>query len=481
MHIIGVILFGRFVFWLLMGAVGAKGSSTATLTQSLLRLMVLGTATYLWLSEDLWLPALILFVCWVIPTAFARYVLVPVGIPYLNIIFLRFVHFGMGQQVGVFYEIWARSRSGWGLSAPSLIMLEREVRASMAFPYEHDGSVRGAAIAALGLLEAHQGNDESARALLRFAMELSWKESSLGTRVYSQGWLLADAWARDDYREVMRLSRRGPVTAQRFFFRSLVQRKLGTGGRMTDFVCRICPYFCANPLAARRLERAVRTSRPLALPERIAGDFAHVQRVTLEALRGKPWQLRRAQVIDLALAWEVTLESGELRDEACSMIGASHLDHTIELAMRSFVSQLEERFVQWCKACTDLDEPIEIRANLVRRAIELIEQDLVERIEVIAEALPLNKSSADREMTTRWRDWATLCSSLEELERLDPTRAEVVTEDVRLPITNHAVWLFNEHHAHFLAGKLFEWLLHRTPRSHEDRKLLAKNLRLAQG
>src|SRR5690606_17382293 len=196
---------------LYLGGYRTSGLLSAHGTLLLGRLLALVLAFGSFVNGESWLAAGVL-AAGVFPRRLALHILVPLGIPHVTYWFYRGVHFGFGKTDAIFYELCARLRLGLALSPAQLQRLEQLLEATMPRLFSEDVKIRGGALTSLAILHALRGERTTARELFLVAQSIPRGVAAPGSRELSQGWLMAEATARGDFSEVLRLRSEGPWT-----------------------------------------------------------------------------------------------------------------------------------------------------------------------------------------------------------------------------------------------------------------------------
>lgn len=178
--------------------------------------------------------------------------------------------------------------------------------------------VRGATLAALGLVAASRGHREEARDLLRSIALLDPRITPAAARRVARDWLAADAAARGDWPEVMRLGEAPGPRSRALRFLSLAARRLaGTGKVPSDRWLRM-----AWILAPRRRATRPLLSLALAAPRQRsdAGSLRAPREGTAlcraaalhaAAMAAPPGSLDAPALRAVGAAWDAALEDPE--------------------------------------------------------------------------------------------------------------------------------------------------------------------------
>lgn len=455
---------------------------------SLGRVMAFVVALVVAVTGHPWLAG-ILFLAGLLPGRFAQHVLVPFGIPHVTYGFFRIVHLGFGRTDALFHELCARLRFGWALSPSALTRLEQRLEHIMPTGYVEDTKIHGAAIASRAILDAAQGQRETARELFLVAQSLPRRICTPGSRSLSQGWLLADATARRDFAEVLRLCGEGPATLQRAYFRYLARRHLGHSLGLGDRLAALCaPAVCRGPLAALRLAmlvRRVQPAGPLPLPSAGASiDFVAAKQALIGAASRPLGSVSRAELRSVGRIWQTLDESDALTDGMAKLAAESGQTKSAFFdagsASRELRDEVVDVFEQLWRHTLPEKIPPDESCPLILEVEDRIEQRATSELERLIARLP---SAEDREVSVEdcWRAWARLRALSRDAIHSLPGRAESILGPLRGPMINWGAWLFNDNGCKVLGFAVFHWWLEHTPESDGNYELLRNNTRLARG
>lgn len=451
------------------------------------RLMVFVVVLVAFGTGHPWLAG-ILILTGLLPGRFAQHVLVPFGVPHVTYGVFRIVHLGFGGTDALFHELCARLRFGWGLSPRSLARLERRLEHIMPTGYVEDTKIHGAAITSRAILDAVQGQRETARELFLVAQSLPRRISPPGSRSLSQGWLLADATARSDFAEVLRLCREGPATLQRAYFRCLARRQLGHPLGLGDRLAALCaPAGCGGPLAAVRLARLVRPvppAGPLPLPSPEAPvDFVAAKQALIGVASRPLGSVSRAELRSVGSIWQMLDESNTLADGVAKLAAESGQTQSAFFdagsASRELLDEVVDVFEQLWRHTLPEAAPPDESCPLILEVEDRIEQRATSELERLIARLP---SAEDPEASVEdcWRAWARVRALSRDAIHSLPGRAESILGPLRDPMINWGAWLFNDNGCKVLGFAVFHWCLEHTPKSDDNYELLKSNTRLAR-
>ena len=463
---------------------GHRTAAVFTARHALLlgRLLALFLALGIYASDQRWLAAGVL-AAGVFPRHFARHGLVPLGVPHLTYWFYRSVHLGFGHADAAFYELCARLRFGLALSPSQIEQLETRLNAAMPRAFSDDLKIRGGALTSYAILHALRGESSSARELFLVAQAIPRGIRAPGSRELSQGWLLAEATARHDFAEVLRLCSEGPRTLQRLFFRYLARQRLGRPLSFTDRLASHCAWAFQRPAAAFKLKQLARRAEHLPpLPH--ASDFASARHALVSAACRPAGSVTRGELRSLAATLDHLEASRELHEAVLSLARAAGHDQTAffdpDRATDEVLSQIEDMFEElWRSSPPEPAPPVET-SNLILQVQDRIERGAVAELERLTAKLPEDPADFPP-LEDCWRDWARLRAVIRDTLYLLPNQREFLLGDLRHRLINYAALLFNDNNSKVLAYDMFSWLLRNSPKTDENYKLMRDNVRLARG
>jgi len=451
------------------------------------RLLAFFVVLVLLIARQPWLAA-ILCIAGLAPGRFARHVLVPLGIPHVTYWFLRSVHLGSGKPDALFLELCSRLRFGRGLSTSALTRLEQRLEHIMPMGYVEDTTKHSVAMVSRAILDAARGQRETARELFLVVQSLPRRLCPRGSRNLSQGWLLADATARRDFAEVLRLCGEGPRTLQRAYFRTLAQRYLGRPLAFGDHLVALCaPVACRGPLAAWRLAKLVRRAAyksppPLPSPE-ASIDLVAAKRALISAASRPVGQVSRAELRSVGRLWHTLDARDAITGGAAEFAALSGQAQSALFDARSASRELLDEVVAtfeelWPHALPD-EVPSDERCPLILEVEDRIEQRAMSKLERLIAQLP---SAADREAPAEacWRAWARLRALSRDTIHVLPGRTESILGPLRRSMINWGAWLYNNNGCKVLGLAVFHWCLEHTPKDNASYELLENNIRLAR-
>jgi len=419
-------------------------------------------------------PVAAFLALWIIPHPLIDHVLVPAGIPHLSYYASRFFFpyslANEGRGRAVFNEIRARLRWDFALDEAGCSELGEAL-----FVGWTDAKVRGGDVAARGMLDALAGNLEAARAWFNLAQSSSYRQADWAVRRYSQAWLLADAARRGAHHEVLRLSRRGPFTIRRLFFRGASARLLRLEGAPSDRKLGLLWLLSPGRRVSQTLLRQAKL-RPV-VPF-VTNPKPDPRRQTVRFARRAPGSISRDELRRLALAWQEQFTRGELTDyietrrqELNGAFSATELGARVE---ESVISMLAD-FWRHSPSEANSNEP---DPSLIVAAKDHLQSELLGELEALCGALDRGDETASDEFEDYWRAWAQIRWLAEEYLDLLPERSSLLFNSVGGQLLNHGAWLCNKARARSLGRDIFRWLHPLAPAESENKAVLTRNLKL---
>jgi hypothetical protein len=402
------------------------------------------------------------------PTPALNHLLVPLGIPGLAFTLTRLVRppqLGFeNPSAAVFYELRARLR--WGF------MLRPEQRRRLGLRLFADASwrARGTSIAARALLDALDGDLDQARAM--FSLAATFEHAPRDVKSYCQAWLMADAAARGDYVELLRVSERGPRTSRARFLGACARRILGFGiaDRRLYWLWLLAP---ARRQGLRLMQLARSTPWPDPAPPLEPGfGPARDALVQLQAAGA----VTREQVTVVAVAWDTLLRSGELEAQLAERL--SKLDSNADPAR--LAGEVEQEVTEllgeaWQRARGPAGPP----PALLLAAIDGVRARLLDELETLVAPLRHGDMRTTDETLEHTRTWAEIRYRSDHYLALFPDEAPTLNDAIGSELWSHAVWLHNRECCYPLSHDLFRWLVAVTPPGDTNLETLRENQQLS--
>ena len=335
--------------------------------------------------------------------------------------------------------------------------------------------VRGATVTARGILDALEGNRDTARELFHVVQGMHFWQAPRSARVYCQAWLLADA------AQPRRLSRSRStfVARTRHVSPRVSARVLAALAGLTEDLVR----FRTRALVARGAGASRRAlpleERPRRSPaRRHRGDR---KRPRLGDGRDRPPGSIAARDGDAGgtLAGGAGLAARSSRatsSPARSWLAATRSKRTSEYRGSRRLSN------RTCRPCSPSSFAIPSQKTRPatnrpssRRAKDALHSELIGELESLAEELPTGNSKKLDGYEHHWRTWAHVRAVAQRYLDTLPERSPAIYDAVGATLRNHGSWLHNHEEAIVLAHDVFRYLLGLVPRKTEDYASLKSN------
>ena len=313
-------------------------------------------------------------------------------------------------------------------------------------------------IVAVGLVSALSGSRAQARALLVIADSKRGVPRSM--RSIARDWLVADSARAGEWRNVVRLGRRGRRSLRwSYVMARLAERMLGD-----PQCCRDWQLWSLFLIAPRRratwplLRRALSTLPPAALgPPR---DFAHAL--------GELAQPRNLTAVRLS----TILEQLEVRLADLDANGAQEVAESLRSHLIALLEPLVERDPELARAESAIMSQV-----IVKRRTALF-ADIEARCREYAERRTARDSL---DSILEWQIWALLRDTAERLMILDPGVTQILFVTVYVRVCNFAVYQVNIQKNAPLAEDMFSWLYRYARPGGDEERNLARNIRATGG
>jgi hypothetical protein len=418
-----------------------------------------------------------------LPWLLIELILIPLHAPYPVYYSTRVLYphavFGEGRGLAVFNELRSRVRWGWGLLQPD--KLARLSRNLVAFDAEgSDRAVAGASLAARAMLDALAGEGERARELFDVVQTMDRWHACRSARVFSQAWLLGDAAGRGAYHDVVRLSRRGPITFRRSFMGAAARRILGHPDAAANW--KLIAWWLLSParihalgLLKLALHAKARAAHSAPEPGLTAAKRCHVELMRLP--RGAA---TRGELAQLAWTWQTVLDSGQIHGiatERRQVLQAAFDPSTIEARFeRQLVNALGELLRNTLPdGASESDSPM-----LLLSAMDELQGDWLSELEDLCQSLARGSAHTTNDLEQHWRTWARLRHLATLLSDILPERAHLIYESVGVEVLNHGAWLYNDERARLLAHDVFCFLRAIAPKDDANWRTIRQNARLSR-
>jgi len=429
-----------------------------------------GTAHVLGLV--IWAPVAIIFCA---PTVFLKWVVVPLGMPRVAYWTVRCCWpLGLIKELaagGVMYAALALIRAP--SSVPTLDLLQRRLNRAQ--------SVQGAGIVAIGLLAALRRDRDQARRLLLMADTLDARLISRTARTVARDWLVVDAARIGNWREVIRLGRRGRASSRwSYGVARIAERLVGERPGCGDWLLWLCwivapRRWATFPLLGRalalpRAPRSVEPDRPVGtgLPQALA-DLARA----LKNRHARDDLLRSISAIDVQIDSEPSRARIQQRLEA---LGARRDTDTI---VADFRKSLANHLAGLIEARPDLAR-CQHSSPVIEEAAAQVRNRLFQDVEAqCADYSGRLTNQQSLETVVEWEMWATLRDRADRLLQIDPGSEHVLFQTMYIPVCNFAVFQHNKCKRIALAHEMYAWLQRHSDSHPAASQLLVRNIRAA--
>jgi hypothetical protein len=411
--------------------------------------------------------------------------LIPLGVPrlaYSATRVLRPFELGAENLAGsVLNELRARARFGRALEPEHVQYLARNLRMG-----RYTKNAGGVNLATWAALDALKGDLERARVAFDSAQDMLLTPRSV--RLFCQAWLLAEAAERGAYLEILRLTRRGPRSARRWFWRACAEQILGVRRRSASAL-RIRWLLSPAPWSSRELLRRALQAEPIRDETSIEPGLGPAREATLRLARAASGLFTRARVRAVAKAWQAVLDDGTVRGWLTERMLSLDWSANPDALQAKLEDELCELLREaWQRAVPDgsgsahageddeSDEPW-----LLLRARDSLQDELLSDISPLTQDLPTDQATSDGGTDFHLQRWAEIRFRARCYFDVVPDGGAVFYDSFGKRLLNHGAWLHNRQRAYALAHDIFAWLRAVTPRDNEDAKLLKTNQRLSGG
>jgi hypothetical protein len=452
----------NFVTFLLFGAVGA-----VTIYSDFLGIILMTPIAILY----------VLVFC--APTLFLKWFVVPLAMPRVAYWTTQYCWpLGLIRELsagGAMYAALALARGK--PSAQRLDWVERRVERSLS----RSRSVHGAGIVAAGLIAALRGDRHLARCFLLVADTLESRFISRSARAVARDWLVVDAALIGNWREVIRLGRRGRDSMRWSYTVSRIAERLSGDKQACDawllWLCWI--------VAPRRRGTLALLRRALALPRLPTPSAVTPSAYTdlPQALANLAHRLQNTHD-DLPLIQAVRdidskIDSADTRALIHRRLAAFSAHHDTDAVISGFRQSLANIFVSLIETSPALGRHTD-QVAVLREAREGARRRLFRDIEAQCKDYDLRiKSQNALGALAEWELWARLRDRADRLLLVDPASENVLFETMKFPVCNFAVFQHNTCKRIALAHEMYTWL---RGHSHSDpaiSQLLLKNIHVA--
>jgi hypothetical protein len=370
----------------------------------------------------------------------------------------------------------ARRPSSTQATAQSIDWLEQRVNRAQP--------VRGASVVAAGLLAALRGDRHRARCLFLVANTMHRKFIPMRVRATARDWLVVDAARIGNWREVIRLGRRGYDDRLRWSYAvaRMGERLIGDprGGR--DWLLCLCWM-----VAPRRRATFALLRRALAVPR------AEKQSGVAPAAEELPQALANlAQALENRFAHD----GPSFAATACAVDVALDSPSTLALVQQRLVAlgarPDADAVMSGLRArLTDLLVPLieespklvggETRGPILDQAKERVRVRLFRDIE--AQCKDYNdRQHGENSLASiaEWATWAAMRDAANRLLELVPESEIALFHQMYVPVCNFAVFQHNKCMRRTLAHEIYSWLHRHSQSDPSAAKLLLGNVRASE-
>jgi hypothetical protein len=413
------------------------------------------------------------------PTIVAGWIAVPLRLPRVAYWIIRVCRpLTLDREpiaAGVMYGALALARTG--TSDATSEWLRRRLAAARP--------LRGAGVVATGLLAARRGDGNRARCLFRIADSSPTTPRAMtprAARVIARDWLVADAARSGDWREVVRLGRRGRESLRwSYTMARIAERLIGDPRACNDWL--LWPCFL---LAPRRHATFPLLRRALAMPVRIvpqseagASDAADLPQALADLARaiGNPYVHDASSLARCIGAVDRHIENmrSGIERRLNALGGRGGAD--------AVISAFGRRLVDLVTPVIEADPRLALaaeRSASFERAIAQVRRRLFRDVEVQCRDYKEQKETL-LDAPFEWERWAVLRNTADRVLALDPAAEGALFLTMYTPVCNFAVTQHNTHSRYALAHDMFCWLLRHCGSDTQAQQLLAKNAKAGAG
>jgi hypothetical protein len=423
-------------------------------------------------GQALLAPAIVLLIA---PSLVLRWIVVPLGLPRVAYWIARCcwpIALVKEPEAGAaFYGTLALARRP--SSAQSIGWLDEKANRAQV--------LRGAGVVAGGLLAALRGEGQRARCLFLIADTMPRKAIPRCARAIARDWLVVDAARIGNWREVVRLGRRGKDSLRwSYAVARIAERIAGNPDGCHDWL--LCLYWM---LAPRRqatllpLRRALATQRAVkvkAAGPRLAGDLPAALANLAHVLQDRFGHDGRSLARSVCLV-EAQLKFSTTRALVQRRTLALDARHDTDAIFSSFRKQLVDFLVPLIEKSPNFSGGKK-RGPIVDQAIDRVRVRLFRDIEIQCKDYDdrLNRESS-LDTLAEWEAWALTRDSADRLLELNPISEDALFQTMYVPVCNFAVFQHNKCKRIVLAHDMFRWLHRHAQSDSAALQLLSKNMR----
>jgi hypothetical protein len=354
---------------------------------------------------------------------------------------------------------------------------------------KHVRSPRGAGVVAAALLALLRGDRHRARCLFVVADSLDWRLVPATPRVIARNWLVADAVERGNWRDVIRLGRRGRYSLRWSYAVARMGERLigdpqGCGDGLLVMCWMIAPRRRAMLPMLRTALRAPRARKHPAIeplqtaiePPPGAADLPGALANLAHVLRDKyihDGQSFAKAVHDLD-GQVACAKTRALVQQRLLALGARHDADTVLFALRQRLSAILSPILESAPHLVGENA----RGPILDQAIAQARGRLFGDIEAQCKDYDHKKS---REITSEpiaaWEMWAVTRDCAERLIGVAPGAADALFQLMWVRANNFAVFQQNKGQRHILAHEIYSWLYRHSQGDPSASALLLGNAR----
>ena len=383
----------------------------------------------------------------VVPWAFTRYVLLPLGLARVawGVMWFSFMMWQKDRRGGQnFAAAYAYCRS----RRANLPWLETQLRKTKR--------VGGGSIGAMALIAQLRGDDARARQLMKSVLtDLNERATPATVLRLASEWVAADAAERGDWSDVIHFTSGHSSRAGNFL--RICARRFHTGAKPVHSFWLVTRWL----IAPRRRHTRALLQRALAIkvPPRIADDAPTTSNSGRDALALHVEYMRDAaprNVTPLARTWERALNDEDLRRRTLERAvrldvdAAMHQQHFYDTVVLDLVAYVNDR---GAKLRGELGE---LGRSVASRLREALLAELDDDRARLAARLADKRALASID---EWQEWLALQAKWERANELGIDTRRVAHSMLHAVVCKQGVWLFNERKEWALANAMFAWLL----------------------
>jgi hypothetical protein len=376
--------------------------------------------------------------------------------------------------------------SGAGAAFYGALVLMRKPRSTQAIDWltqraNHARAVRGTGVVTAGLLAALRGDRHRARCLFLIADTLRPKLIPANVQVVARDWLVADAARIGDWREVIRLGRRGRSSLRRSYsLARIAERLVGDPKGRHDWLLWLCwmvaPRRRATLPLLRRALAVAPALKPAAAASSVGGELPDALDDLARVLEGRFVQdaqslARCLRAVDGALDRPSTRA---LLEQRMLALGVRHDAEAIVAEFRKRLIDMLEPLIEESPRLADGQERGPLLDQAVDRTRARLFRDIEAQCRDYRERLTRKDSMG---AIPEWEAWAVLRDSADRLLELAPASKHALFHTMYVPMCNFAVFQFDACKRASLAHQIFSWLRAHSQGDPSASQLLSKNMR----